>query len=327
MEYYMKSLLYLSYENVASVGLLMSEIIDTVEDAFLQKGLGKVEVPPKPGIHTQPDAFIHAMPAYIPELRAAGMKWVAGYPENYKRGLPYISGLLIMNDPETGFPLCVMDCTWITAKRTGTATAVAAKYLARKDSKSLGILGCGVQGRSNLEALKVVFPEIDLVKAYDIAPENLARYIAEMQAQFDIKVMGVDSPQEAVVDSDIIVTAGPILKNPNPVIEVEWLKPGCFACPLDFDSYFKPEAFLTADKLYTDDLAQQQYYKQAGYFQQTPEPKGDLGEVVAGRKPARQSDSERIISINLGLALEDVAVGIKIYQRATEKGIGKKLPL
>jgi len=323
----MNSLLYLSYEQVASVGLSMSEIIDAVEDAFRQKGLGKVEVPPKPGIHTQPDAFIHAMPAYIPKLCAAGMKWVAGYPENYKRGLPYISGLLIMNDPETGFPLCVMDCTWITAKRTGAATAVAAKYLARKDSRCLGILGCGVQGRSNLEALKVVFPEIDLVKAYDIVPENLSCYIDEMQAQFDLKVMGVDSPRDAVVDSDIIVTAGPILKNPNPVIEAEWLKLGSFSCPIDFDSYFKPEAFSVVDKLYTDDLVQQDYYKKVGYFQETPEVQGDLGEVVVGHKPARQNDSERVISINLGLALEDVAVGIKTYQKAIEKGIGQELPL
>jgi ornithine cyclodeaminase/alanine dehydrogenase len=232
-----------------------------------------------------------------------------------------------MNDPETGLPLCVMDCTWITAKRTGAATAVAAKYLARKDSKSLGILGCGVQGRSNLEALKAVFPAINLVKAYDLVPENLACYIEEMQAKFDIKVIGVDSPQKAVIDSDIIVTAGPILKNPRPVIEAEWLKPGSFACPVDFDSYFKPEAFLAADKLYTDDLAQQQYYQKMGYFQKTPEVQGDLGEVVAGHKSARQNNSEKIISINLGLALEDVAVGIKIYRQAIERGMGQKLPL
>jgi len=120
---------------------------------------------------------------------------------------------------------------------------------------------------------------------------------------------------------------GPILKNPNPVIEPEWLKPGSFACPLDFDSYFKPEAFLTADKLYTDDIAQQQYYKHAGYFQKTPEVQGDLGEIIAGHKPGRENSSEKIISINLGLALEDVAVGIKIYQQALEKGIGQRLPL
>ena len=97
---------------------------------FKEKGKKMVEMPPKPGIHTRPDAFIHAMPAYISNLNAAGMKWVSGYPENYKKNLPYIAGLLILNDIETGIPICVMDCTWITAMRTGAATALAAKYLA-----------------------------------------------------------------------------------------------------------------------------------------------------------------------------------------------------
>ena len=91
---------------------------------------------------SDPDAFLHAMLAHIPSLGAAGMKWVAGFPENQAKGLPYVSGLLILNDPETGLPLAVMDCTWITAKRTGAATAVAAKHLARPDSKSAGILAC-----------------------------------------------------------------------------------------------------------------------------------------------------------------------------------------
>lgn len=98
------------------------------------------------------------------------MKWVSGYPENHKRGLPYISGLLILNDEETGIPLAVMDCTWITAMRTGAATAVAAKHLARPESETVGILGCGVQGRSNLEALHVLFP-LKQVVAYDTNPE------------------------------------------------------------------------------------------------------------------------------------------------------------
>ena len=90
-------------------------------------------MPPKPGVHSRPDAFIHAMPAYIPALHAIGMKWVSGYPANQARGLPYITGLLILNDDETGLPLAVMDCTWITAMRTGAATALAAKYLARPE--------------------------------------------------------------------------------------------------------------------------------------------------------------------------------------------------
>jgi len=147
------SILYLSREDVETTRLPMSEIIRALEAMFREKGNGEVEMPPKPGIHPRPDAFIHAMPAYIPSVQAAGLKWVSGYPGNQAKGLPYISGLLILNDPDTGVPLAVMDCTWITAQRTGAATAVAAKHLARPDSASVGIVACGVQGRSNLEAL------------------------------------------------------------------------------------------------------------------------------------------------------------------------------
>ena len=119
-------LLYLSYSDVQGLGVTMAEVIEALESAFREKGKGKVEMPPKPGVHpTNPDNFIHAMPAYIPALGSAGVKWVAGYPENYKRGLPYITGLLILNDVETGLPLAVMDWVWITAMRTGAATARA----------------------------------------------------------------------------------------------------------------------------------------------------------------------------------------------------------
>ncbi len=173
------TVLYLSRSDVETVNLSMAEIIDGLDRMFVEKGEGKVEMPPKPGIHTQPDAFIHAMPAYIPSLESAGMKWVSGYPANQEKGLPYISGLLILNDPETGIPTCVMDCTWITAMRTGAATAVAAKYLARKDSSTVGIVACGVQGRGNLEALSCVF-DIREVKAYDLYPELTDRFAAEM---------------------------------------------------------------------------------------------------------------------------------------------------
>ncbi|HDJ04723.1 MAG TPA: ornithine cyclodeaminase family protein, partial [Candidatus Bathyarchaeota archaeon] len=183
-----QEVLYLSRSDVEKVDLKMEEIIRVVEEAFREKGLGRVEMPPKPGIHPKKDSFIHAMPAYIPKMDAAGIKWVGGFPENYKHGLPYITGLLILNDPETGVPLSVMDCTWITAKRTGAATAVAAKYLARKDSRVFGIIGCGVQGRSNLEALMAVF-NLEEVRAYDINRENLKRYVEEMTLKYGVRVV------------------------------------------------------------------------------------------------------------------------------------------
>ena len=148
--------LYLSQEDVKAAGLTMAKIIEAVEKGFVEMGSGRVEMPPKPGIHPGEggDNFIHAMPAYIPAMNSAGVKWVSGYPVNPKKGLPYIMGLLIFNDPETGMAKAVMDCVWITAMRTGAASAVSAKYLARPESSTIGILACGVQGHTNLEAMR-----------------------------------------------------------------------------------------------------------------------------------------------------------------------------
>ncbi len=319
------TLLYLSRRDVETVDVSMREIINALEHMFIEKAEGKVEMPPKPGIHTKPDAFIHAMPAYIPALNSAGIKWVSGYPENWKRGLPYIMGLLILNDPDTGVPIAVMDCTWITAKRTGAATAVAAKYLARKESSSVGIIACGVQGRSNLEALSCLF-QLEKVKAYDIRQEAAQRFSKEMGEKFQIPIEVVSNSADAV-RMDLVVTSGPILKNPSPAIEPGWLPKGSFACPVDFDSYWQSGALREADKLATDDIAQMNYYRSVGYFQQTPEPYADLGEIVAGKKPGRESEDERIICINLGLALDDMATAPLIYKKAKEKGIGQELPL
>ena len=181
-----QQVLYLSHAEVESVDLPMKEIIDLLEKAFMEKGNGKVEMPPKPGIHTMPDAFIHAMPAYIPSMRSAGIKWVSGYPDNHKRGLPYITGLLILNDVETGIPYAVMDCIWITAMRTAAASALAAKYLARPESAVAGILACGVQGRTNLEALACLFP-IKRAYAYDVLPAVQEKFVAEMSQKFDFE--------------------------------------------------------------------------------------------------------------------------------------------
>ena len=192
-------LLYLSRADVDAVALDMNTILKLLEEAFREKGQGKVEMPPKPGIHTMPDAFIHAMPAYIPSLRSAGIKWVSGYPENFKRGLPYISGLLILNDAETGIPYAVMDCSWITAYRTGAATGLAAKYLARPESSVVAILACGVQGRTNLEALACLFP-IQRAYAYDILPEAQTKFIQEMKAKFKFEIVPAKNPKQAVRD-------------------------------------------------------------------------------------------------------------------------------
>ncbi len=320
-------LLYLSKADVEAIGVTMAEIIDSLKVAFRAKGEGRTEMPPKPGIHPGGgDNFIHAMPAYISDLKSAGIKWVAGFPENHRQGLPYITGLLIFNDVATGLPLAVMDCVWITAMRTGAATALSASYLARPESSVVGVLGCGVQGRSNVEALKVLFP-LKTVRAYDVNVETVQAYAADVQSQLDLEVIPAATPREAVSGCDIVVTAGPILKTPHATIQADWMDEGAFASLVDFDSYWDPAAMAQAAKFCTDDTDQLKLFQQTGFFKSIPDIYADLGELASGQKPGRQTSQERNMAANLGLAIDDMAVAPLLYQRAVDKGIGTWLPL
>lgn len=321
-----QKLLYLSQADVASLGVSIKEVIDSVQAAFREHGEGHVEMPPKPGVHTQPDAFIHAMPAYIPALHSVGIKWVGGYPDNQKRGLPYITGLLILNDDQTGVPLAVMDCTWITAKRTGAATAVAAKYLARPDSESVGILGCGVQGRSNLEALNAMF-KLKRVVAFDNVPGQIDRFASEIEKRFNLSVTKAKQPREAVEGLDLVVTAGPILHTPHATIKAGWLKEGAFASLVDYDSYWDGAAMREVSKFCTDDVPQLEQHRSLGYFQNIPPIYGTVGELAAGKKRGRENARERTMTCNLGLAMDDMAVAPIVFKRAVERGVGTWLKM
>ena len=320
-------LLYLSYQDVVDIDLTMPEIIESLETMFRAKGEGRNEMPPKPGIFPGGgDNFIHAMPASIPDLKSAGIKWVSGFPDNPSKGLPYISGLLIFNDFDTGLPLAVMDCVWITAKRTGAASAISARHLARPDSSVMGILGCGVQGRSHAEALKVLFP-LKKVMAYDVNPEARAQYAADVSGRFDLEVVPVETPREAVTGCDIVVTAGPMMKRPHATIQAGWLDEGAFASLVDYDAYWQTAAMHETTKFCTDDTSQFRMVQQAGYFKDIPDLHADLGEMATGQKPGRQTPEERTMTANLGLALNDMAVAPLIYEKAKEKGIGTWLDL
>ena len=320
-------LLYLSQADVVAVGISMSEIIAALETAFRAKGEGRTEMPPKPGVHPGGgNNFIHAMPAYIQDLKSAGIKWVSGFPENYKRGLPYVTGLLIYNDVENGLPLAVMDCVWITAKRTGAASAVAARRLARPESSVMGMLGCGVQGQSHAEAFTETFP-LKKILAYDKDAESARRYAAAMTRQLKVEVVAVKTPREAVSGCDIVATAGPILKVPHATIQAGWLDEGAFASLVDYDSYWSREALAQAAKFCTDDIPQLKLYQSMGYFQNIPPIHADLGELVTGKKKGRENPKEITMTANLGLAIDDMAVAPLIFARAKEKGIGTWLPL
>jgi ornithine cyclodeaminase/alanine dehydrogenase len=322
-----KQMLYLSKSDVIAAGLTMAEIIDSMEVMFRAKGEGRTEMPPKPGIYPGGgSSFLHAMPACIPDLKSAGIKWVAAFPDNPSKGLPYISGLIVYNDFETGLPLAVMDCVWVTAKRTGASSAISARHLARPDSSVMGMLGCGVQGRSHVEGMKELFP-ISRVMAYDVNEQAKKQFASEIGGKFDLEVVPVESPREAVSGCDIVVTAGPMTGKPHATIQAGWLNEGAFASLVDYDYYWQPAAMHEADKFCTDDRSQFESTRQGGHFPDIPEVHADLGELATGQKTGRETPAERTMTANLGLALNDMAVAPLIYEKAKEKGIGTWLEL
>jgi len=321
-----RTLLHLTEEDVASLAVPMTEVIGALEVAFREHGEGRTEMPPKPGVHPLPGTFIHAMPAHIPALHAVGIKWVSGYPENAVRGLPRITGLLILNDEDTGLPLAIMDCTWVTAKRTGAATALSAKHLARPDSETVGILGCGVQGRSNLEALMTLFP-ISRVIAYDPVLDQVQRFAAQVSAQHGVAVVVADEPRKAVSGCDLVVTAGDD-RHRHCTIKPGWFEEGGFASLVDMDVYWDDGALQQADKLTTDDLPQLESYQRRGYhFQGIPPVYATLGEMASGRKPGRTGARERTMACNIGAAIGDIATATLVYEQALARGVGRWLPL
>ncbi len=320
-------MLYLSRKDIESLGVGMEEVLVAVDEGFRLKGLGRVEMPPKIGIHPARDSFIHAMPVSVKDLGAAGMKWVSGFPGNIENGLPYISGLLILNDPNTGIPLAVMDCTWITAMRTGASVGVSAKYLARSGASVAAFLGCGVQARTSLAALIVALPQLRDVRCHDL--HATARFIVEMGARFpSLKFTACASPTDVAHGADVLVTAIPIVTHPEPPLDADMLKEGGLAVSLDYDSAWTSRAMRQC-KFVTDDLEQLQYTKAHGaYFAGIPQVvHADLGELAARKKVGRESAHERIFSMNMGIAVDDVVTAILLYRRAIERSVGVQFDL
>lgn len=317
---------YLSQEDVLGLNLSLREIIDLVEQGLREHGRGKVENPPKPGIHPKASSFIHAMPAYYKDLHIGGLKWVTGFPGNREIGLPQILGLMVLNDMETGLPVCVMDCRWITAVRTAAVTAVTAKYCARRDASVLGIIGAGVQGRHNLMALKHVLPGLEAAKVFDIDQEATERFQRELSRKTGVDIAVCRDVESVASRSDIILTATQRLE--KPLIKDEWFGTGCLGFGLEASHAWYGEAILGADKFITDDWEQTTYYHTQGAFPDgLPLLHAELGEIVCGKKRGREDEKERILAINIGLALEDVIVANRIYELARERHLGQKLTL
>lgn len=323
-----ESVLYLSGADLDGLGLSMADIVPILEDMFRLKAQGGTVMPPKIFFHRDGPPFFSSMVSWSGALGHAGCKWQSGDPTNAARGLPYIQGLYIMSEDKTGRPVAIMDSRWVTGNRTAAASALAAKHLAREGARTLAILGCGLQGRKNLEAIKGVVPSLAQCQVYDIVPEREAEFVREMSGRFGVTVTGRGSAEAAVRGADIVVTAGPIEAKRRASLMPEWLAEGSLTITLDYDSYVTDAAIAAADLVLTDDRGQiEDARRHEGKFPGVTRIDAELGELLTAGKGRRTSDRQRILVFNLGIALEDLATGIEILRRAKAKGSGVRLPL
>jgi ornithine cyclodeaminase/alanine dehydrogenase len=306
-------LLYLTRDEVARLLPPVPEQLDLVEETYRAVGAGRVELPPKPGIHPRPDSFIHAMPAYLRDDDVAALKWVAGYPANKERGLPYITGLIVLNDAETGVPAAVMDGAEITAARTAAASGVCIRRFAPRGWSRAAVLGAGEQGRFHAEVLRQLNPDV-AIRGWDPHRERISSLGDNVEA--------APGPREAVRAADVLVTAGPIVESPDSPLTSDWLEESSLGLPIDFDFYFSAEAVESAELFLVDDMGQFEYYRSLGHFQGWPEPAGSVGEALS-----RDGAPARVVCCNLGIGALDAAFAARVLAAAREQGAGTELPL
>ncbi|MEW6267454.1 MAG: ornithine cyclodeaminase family protein [Thermodesulfobacteriota bacterium] len=327
--------IYLSQEDVRAAGLDMAKTIPTVEKVLALHDEGKVNLPSKVilDLNERERGRINAMPAHIGgDIEICGMKWIAGFPPNpVKFGLPRAHALIILNDSWTGVPLAIMDGTYISAMRTGAVTGVGAKYLANPDSEVVGIIGCGVQARTQILALKTAVPSVRLMKGYDVRAEAASRLAQWVSGELGIEAAAVGSAREAVADSDMIAT---VTLADEPIVKDSWLKKGSFFSHVGSYQEEEEAVIFNADKVVVDiweEVLHRGTPLLAKLFQagKITEEKihANIGEIIRGKKPGRTRREERIFFSPLGLGSEDVAVAEFVYRAAKKKGLGVTLKL
>jgi ornithine cyclodeaminase/alanine dehydrogenase len=320
-------ILYLSNRDLEQLGLSLGEIVPILEAMFRRKASGDTAQPPKIFFHRGGPRFYSSMVSSAPGLGYAGCKWQSGDPENPGRGLAYIQGLFILSEDATGQPVAIMDSKWVTGNRTAAASAVAAKHLARRDARTIAILGCGLQGRKNLEALKAVLPSLVRCQAYDVVAEREAAFVRETHERWGVVVVGAGSAERAVRGADIVITAGPIEDHRRATLMPEWLAPGTLTIALDYDSYVTDAAIAAADLVLTDDRGQIEDARQReGKFTGVTRIDAELADLLTTGQGRRTTEDQRILVFNLGIALEDLATGVEILNRARRKKVGILLP-
>lgn len=297
----------------------IDEVLKIVEDVFRSLSKGLVQMPAKIYLHLDKyKGDFRAMPAYIERFKACGIKWVNVHPENRKYGLPAVMALIILNDPKTGLPLAVMDGTYITNLRTGAAGALAAKFLARSDSKHIALIGSGAQAETQVLALHKIF-KLKTVTVYDINRAQAQAFIKKFKF-LDIMMRKCSNIEDCVRGADIIVTTTPSRK---PLLKVAWIKPGTHINAIGADAKGKEELdplILKRAKVFVDDVVQASHSGEIN----VPLAKGlisrksiraTLGEVITGKKKGRSSSNDITVFDSTGLAILDIAVASYVYRK------------
>jgi ornithine cyclodeaminase/alanine dehydrogenase len=324
-----ESTLLLTRSDVAAL-LTIDDYIASIERVFKLYGEGKTGAPGILGVHA-PNGGFHIKAGMLDlDQSFFAAKINANFPQNATRfGLPLIQGVIVLCNAENGLPLAVMDSIEITIQRTGAATAVAAKYLARKESKSLTVCGCGNQGRISVQAISKVFP-IDTVFAFDIDSHRAAEFAEEVSHDFQVIV--TDDVNGAVSKSDLIVTCTPSNKY---FLGRESVRAGTFIAAVGADNESKQEldpSLLAENTTIVDVLDQSasigelHHALEAGLMARS-DVRAELGEVVAGIKPGRTSADEIIVFDSTGMALQDVIAAVMVYERAKGRRFGRVIDL
>jgi len=314
--------------------LTMEEAIKAVEEVFAEKNLGRVQSPMKTFLFYERYNGDHRfMPAYIEKLNISGVKIVNTHPENRRKfGLPTVAGIIVLADPENGAVLTIMEATWVTIVKTAAASAVATKYLARKDSEVLGLVGAGLQAVAHLEALSHVM-NISEVKVWSRTRQTAEKFIRWASTRHpEVKFTLAETVRGAVESCDVVATLTP---SRQPIVMDEWVKPGTHINAMGADAPGKQEldpAILRRAKIVIDDwehcsrsgeinvtLAKGEIAKEYNY--------GEIGEIMLGRKAGRVKPEEVTVFASTGVAIQDIAVAELVYRKALERGFGVKMEL
>ncbi len=321
-------ILWLNKNEVETL-LDMKDSLIVVEEAFRQHGLKKVQMPPKLYLYFKKhNGDLRTMPAYLEEQDITGVKIVNVHPDNPQKGLPSVMALVILNSTETGAPIAIMDGTHLTNMRTGAAGGVAVKYLARKNSGTVGFVGTGNQAKTQLLAINEVI-DINEVRAASVSQRSDIEFKAEMEKMIGCEIILKQNIKD-VCDSDILVTTTP---SREPVVKSEWISEGTHINAIGADAPGKEEldpAILKRAKVVVDDIPQASHSGEVNVpiskkLLSVKDICCELGEVVAGRKKARTADSDITVFDSTGLAIQDVATADIVYRKALAGKIGVRL--